>query len=279
MEPYRIRVLRPAEVSLAVDWAAAEGWNPGLHDAAAFLAQDPEGFLVGELDGAPVAVISAVRFDGFAFVGFYIVTPGLRGRGYGLRLWQAAMARLAGATIGLDGVVAQRDNYRKSGFALAHRNVRYEGVGRAPKPPASGLEPLARVPFAELAAFDTRHAGWAREKFLRGWLALPEAQGWALRRDGRLCGYGVVRRCRRGAKIGPLFAATEDAAEALFGQLAAFAPGEPLFLDPPLPNTRAVALAQRHGMQPVFETARMYAGPTPTLPLDRVYGITTFELG
>ncbi|HLA33082.1 MAG TPA: GNAT family N-acetyltransferase, partial [Pseudomonas sp.] len=27
-----------AEVDLAIDWAAAEGWNPGLHDADCFYA-------------------------------------------------------------------------------------------------------------------------------------------------------------------------------------------------------------------------------------------------
>lgn len=29
----------------------------------------------------------------------------------------------------------------------------------------------------------------------------------------------------------------------------------------------------------VFNSARMYAGPAPDLPLARTYGITTFELG
>src|SRR4051812_31309758 len=28
-----IRTMRPDDISIAVDWAAAEGWNPGLADA------------------------------------------------------------------------------------------------------------------------------------------------------------------------------------------------------------------------------------------------------
>jgi phosphoglycolate phosphatase-like HAD superfamily hydrolase len=47
----------------------------------------------------------------------------------------------------------------------------------------------------------------------------------------------------------------------------------------PEPNAAAVALAERHGLQPVFETARMYRGPAPSEPLTRIYGVTTFELG
>lgn len=279
MDAYQVRAMQPPEVSLAVAWASAEGWNPGRHDESAFLAQDPAGFLVGELNGKPIATISAVRYAGFGFIGFYIVAPEQRGRGYGLRLWQAAMAQLEGMPIGLDGVVAQQANYRKSGFALAHRNVRYEGVGRAIDKTPEAIVPLTSVPFAKLLACDTAHFGFARPQFLRAWLALPESRSWACVRDGMLRGFGVVRRCRRGAKIGPLFAETETDAAALFAQLAAFAPGEPLFLDAPLPNASAIALAERHGMQPVFETARMYAGKVPILPLARIYGITTFELG
>ena len=32
----QIRPMKPEEIDLALDWAAAEGWNPGLHDAAPF---------------------------------------------------------------------------------------------------------------------------------------------------------------------------------------------------------------------------------------------------
>ena len=52
-----------------------------------------------------------------------------------------------------------------------------------------------------------------------------------------------------------------------------------VFLDPPEPNGPAVALAKRYGLEPVFETARMYRGAVPELPLEKIFGITTFELG
>src|SRR3954452_2602885 len=78
----RIRTLRADEIALAVDWAAAEGWNPGLDDAACFATVDPNGFYIGELDGAAASTISVVNYDdSFAFLGFYIVRPDLRGRG------------------------------------------------------------------------------------------------------------------------------------------------------------------------------------------------------
>ena len=118
-DSFRVRTMPPEEVTLAVDWAAAEGWNPGLTDASCFAAAAPDGFLLGELAGAPAAILSVVNYDEhFSFLGFYIVRPDLRGRGLGLRIWQAGIGRAGSRAIGLDGVVAQQENYRKSGFVF-----------------------------------------------------------------------------------------------------------------------------------------------------------------
>jgi GNAT superfamily N-acetyltransferase len=275
----RVRVMRPEEIALAADWAAAEGWNPGLADAACFATVDPGGFLIGELDGAPAATISCVNYDErFAFLGFYIVRPELRGRGYGLRVWNAAIAHAPARTIGLDGVVAQQGNYRKSGFQLAYANVRYGGrVAPRPAPPA-GIMPLADVPFATVAADDATVFPAPRGSFLRAWISARGHIGRALVRDGRLAAWGVIRPCRSGRKIGPLVADDRAAAEAVFAALVAAGPGE-VFLDVPSVNRDAVALAQDHGLAPVFETARMYTGAIRPVRLERVFGVTTFELG
>ena len=150
MNDLRIRTMRPDEISIAVDWAAAEGWNPGLADAACFATVDPDGFLIGELDGAPVATISCVNYDAsFAFLGFYIVREDLRGRGYGLRIWNAAIAHAGARVIGLDGVVAQQENYKKSGFELAYANVRYGGTVAAPDCAAGQCHPANRSPIGD----------------------------------------------------------------------------------------------------------------------------------
>jgi ribosomal protein S18 acetylase RimI-like enzyme len=267
-----------ADLGLALDWAAAEGWNPGLDDAAPFFAADPEGFLVGEIAGSPAAIVSLVRYgDGFGFLGFYIVHPDHRGRGHGLAMWQAAMALGTGRNIALDGVVAQQPNYRKSGFVYAYANERHEGVGGGIAP--AGLIPIAAVPFGALDAYDARLFGCPRTAFLKSWIAQPHAYGLARIDDGRVRGHGVIRQCRRGFKIAPLFADSAEIAALLFDALAARAPGAPIFLDVPRPNAAALALARARGMSPVFETARMYTKGDPGVPVAQVYGVTSFELG
>jgi GNAT superfamily N-acetyltransferase len=278
---YVTRSMTRAEVDLAIDWAAAEGWNPGLHDAACFHAADPNGFLVGQLGDEPIATLSAVRYgDSFGFLGFYIVKPAHRGRGYGIALWNAGLAYLRGRTIGLDGVPAQQDNYRRSGFALAYRNVRHQGQGGGPHPDDAAIVPLSTRAFDEVQVYDRPFFHDDRTRFLERWIAQPESTALGIVQNGRLKGYGVVRRCRVGCKIGPLFADSDELAERLFLALRAHTPAAaPLFLDTPAVNAAAVDLAQRHGMTMVFETARMYAGEAHALPVNRLYGVTTFELG
>ena len=123
-----IRALTRSEFDTAIEWAANEGWNPGLDDGDPFHGADPAGFIGGWRDERLIACISAIRYGAdFGFIGFYLCRPEFRGQGYGLQVWQAGMAHLSGRTIGLDGVVDQQENYRKSGFELAHRNGQQVG--------------------------------------------------------------------------------------------------------------------------------------------------------
>ena len=50
-------------------------------------------------------------------------------------------------------------------------------------------------------------------------------------------------------------------------------------LDVPQDNAAGVALAESMELVESFETARMYLGTAPALPIERIFGVTTFELG
>ena len=159
--------MRREELAFAIDLAAREGWNPGLNDAECFFAADPGGFLIGELVDEPIGCISAVSYAGrYGFIGLYIVRPEFRGQGYGLQMWQAAMARLRGHNVGLDGVVAQQGNYAQSGFRLAYRNVRYRGRAE-PGAIHASVGPAAEVAFEAISDFDRQVFPERRDAFLR----------------------------------------------------------------------------------------------------------------
>ncbi|HEY9567757.1 MAG TPA: GNAT family N-acetyltransferase, partial [Thalassobaculum sp.] len=169
-----------AEVELAVEWAAREGWDPGVDDAACFRAADAGGFLMAFADGEPVASISVVNYGpGFGFLGFYICRPDRRGRGIGYRLWQAGMARHGDRVVGLDGVVEQQDNYRKSGFELAYRNIRHSGRPAVATPADPRLVRIGPDLVEAVLAYDRPFFPAPRDAFLRTWLG-GDRSCWAL---------------------------------------------------------------------------------------------------
>ncbi len=279
MTDFTVRTATREDVDIIAGWAAKEGWNPGLGDAACFHAADPEGFLIGLLGGEPITAISAVSYgSSFGFLGFYLCVPERRGQGYGIKTWESGMAKLEKVkTIGLDGVVAQQDNYAKSGFVLEHRNIRHGGRPAAVATDP-GIRPLAEGDRRHLDAMDLACFGYERKAFLDVWLTAPGHRAIGCFEGARLDGYAVTRPCLEGTKIGPLFAVSPEVAERLFDAAANGVTG-PVFLDTPVPNKPAIALAEKKGLTPSFETARMYLGPKPLLPLGEVFGITSFELG
>ena len=280
--PYTIRPISREEFSTAVDLAAAEGWNPGLHDADAFYPTDSEGFLAGFLDGEPIAYVSAVRYgESFGFIGFYIVLPEHRGKGYGMEIFRAALDRLDGRVIGADGVFERLSDYESIGFRLAYRNIRFRyRVTGEEKSSLPSLRPLFKVPFNALLAYDTDCFPIGRETFLKHWIALPDSYGAAVVEEGGLRGYGMIRSCREGYKIGPLFADDATIAEEIFLELCTFAnAGETIFFDIPEVNGPGMAIAERYGMEQAFGTGRIYMNGEPEVDLGRVFGVTSFELG
>src|SRR3989344_4808721 len=102
-QTYTIRTMTKVDLELALEWAALEGWNPGLHYAKCFYNTDPHGFFMGFLSDEPIASISVVAYNNaYGFVGFYIVKPKYRGQGYGINIWQHAMRYAGNRNLGLD---------------------------------------------------------------------------------------------------------------------------------------------------------------------------------
>ncbi len=273
-----IRTMTREDVDFAIRQAAKEGWNPGLSDAECFYAADPDGFFVSEINGEPIATISAVRYEGnFGFVGLYIVTPDARGKGYGMELWGHAIKHLEGCNIGLDAVTEQEQTYAKVGFKTFYSSTRFEGVGGGTKP--SGVVPLGDVDFAKIVEYDRQCFPGGRENFMQTWVDATGATGFCVMDGDKLTGFGVIRPCAMGYKIGPLFADNGEIAETLYQALTSKISGEKFYLDVVEPNKAAEALVKEHDLEEVFVTVRMYTGAEPEMDMDKIFGVTSFELG
>lgn len=284
-----IRPMTRNEVDDLVAWAGHEGWNPGVHDAAVFWATDADAFIAAELNGELIGGGAITSYGGeFGFMGFFIVRPEFRGNGFGNTLWHARRDRLigrlqSGASIGMDGVFDMQTYYARGGFVFSHRDIRYRVEGYVGEPAASGRDGhvvgLGEVPWEVIEAYDRTCFPAPRRTFLRAWIGQPDGLALGLRRNCKFCGYGVIRRCLEGYKIGPLFADDVAAAATLYEELAAFAEGAPVYLDVPANNPPAKELVDRYAMTEVFGCARMYLGPAPQLAHQCIFGVTTFELG
>ncbi len=280
MDEIVIRKALPGEVPVFIDRAAKEGWNPGIHDGECFYAVDPDGWFVASCGDMIIGTIVLTNYDEmFSFGGFFTIKEEFRHTGLGWRLWNSVRDHCGDRTLGIDGVYEMQDSYSKnSGFRFVYRNIRWEG--RAGGSIDEGLVAAGDLPFAVIADYDSLHFPARREAFLEKWLNMPESTALAYtRRDGSLGGYGVIRRCVNGYKAGPLFADTPDIADKILGGLTHTIRGETFYLDTPEINREAVKMAQKKGMTEVFGTARMYTGKIPELPAERIFGVTSFELG
>ena len=276
----KIRTLSFNEFQLVIEWAVAEGWNIGRCDAGIFHATDPQGFFGAFVGEELAGAISAAAYSAdFGFIGFFIVKPEYRGHLLGPALGNKAIEYLGARNIGVDGVEAKEKHYENHGFKLAYNNVRFEGMADDDAC-LDGLVDAADVPFDELAAYDRRFFPAARHSFLSLWINQPEGFSVAAYGKNGISGFGTIRSCRKGYKIGPLFADDRQTAERIFVSLTAKIPrGEYFYLDVPSVNPFANAMAEKHNLRPVFKTARMYSRGLPDLPLENIYGVTSVELG
>jgi ribosomal protein S18 acetylase RimI-like enzyme len=280
------------EFRTAVEWAAAEGWNPGLNDTECYFAADPEGFFLGRVDGVVMAGISAVRYEGgFGFIGFFIVKKEYRGRGFGKQMWAHAMGRLGDChNTGLDGVPEQQENYRRSGFYHAYENIRHElrvdtsgtGMERSSDKAGPVPRPLSDWNLNDVLSYDSQFFPASRTAFQRKWFTQTGGTGCATGDNQGITGLGYLRPCRSGMKIGPLQADSPGIAEAILDFLLEEAKkmnATAVYLDIPRVNPHALDMVRNYGMIPVFETARMYTSMIPPIQNRRLYGVTSFEIG
>lgn len=267
-----------SEMDLAVRWAAEEGWNPGVHDAEAFYAAYPSAFFVADREGEVVGTVSIVSYPGdVCFAAFLMVRPHMRGHGIGGMLLDHLQAVGKGKNIGGDGVVAMLPTYAARGYKFAHWHLRFKGVGGGDED--RDLTDLVDVSFEELSRYDRSIFPAPRDEFLRSFLGQEGTRTLVSIDGGKITGYGTIRPSMTGHRIGPLFADDRPTAERIMRALVANIPGEPFFIDVPEPNAPAMAMVHDHEMVEVFRAGRIYSKRAPDVPLGKVFGLTTMELG
>ena len=271
-------------LKVLIKWADEEGWNPGLDDADVFWKTDPDGYYGYYYNGKLIAGGSIVSYDKqFGFMGFFIVKPEYRSHGIGRKLWyqrrDTLISRLnKGASIGMDGVIAMQPFYKKGGFEIEFRDERHEKIGEK-FDVDKNISVIEEEDFNSVLAYDKQCFGFPRPQFLIPWLKQSNVKTFKYFDDTKLSGFAIIRKTNKGYKVCPLFADNAEIAEDLYKACLNSVIGEPLYLDIPMKNQDAVGLIKKYNTSYVFECARMYYGKPPQMNINKVFGITTFELG
>ena len=274
-----IKRMSLSELKESMKWVEEEGWNPGLYDGSCFYEADPNGFFLGLLENETVAMGSAVVYDEqFAFCGLYIVKPKYRGLGLGLQLTKERLNYVGNRITGIDGVVNNVSIYEKIGYKSAHKNNRYSFFIRQNLTFSPNLFPLKDYSFEQIVNYDQTCFPAKRNNFLRCWINQPFATALGYTENGKLFGYGVIRKCINGYKIGPLFSDSYLVAKSLLEGLCINKEGA-VFIDIPENNLLAHRLVEEYHMKKTFEVMRMYRNGFPKIASDKIFGITTYELG
>jgi hypothetical protein len=279
-----IQKITKQDLQTLIGWASQEGWNPGKHDVDVFWNTDPEGFYGVKVGDKLIAGGAIVSYGvEFGFMGLFIVQSQFRNDGIGNKLWHARKHMLISrlkenATIGMDGILAMQAYYQKGGFNLAFRDERYELQGKEYRY-SENVTPILPEDFEEILKYDSQHFGFQRSAFLKQWLTMPVSRAFKFYHNNEIVGYEVIRIAEKGYRIGPLFAQNDTIAEELLKCCLSNCSEDSVYLDIPVINENAMNLVKKYEGKYIFECARMYFGEAPNIPINDIYGITSFELG
>lgn len=261
----RIRAMTAADMALGMRLKAQANWNQLEADWRRFLALEPEGCFVAELDGVAVGTTTTCMFGEVAWIAAVLVDEAARGKGVGRAMMEHALAFLDGRgvrSVRLDATPLGRPLYEKLGFQLEYELARFAGIAAGvPARWPIRVEAGGQHDLDEICQLDRAATGTDRRKLLERLLAEEPDELRIGRRQGRIEGYLLARPGSHAPLLGPCVG-SGLAGAALLSDACQRYRGQRVFIDIPLGNQPAVRLAEAHGLAGQRPFYRMGRGPT-----------------
>lgn len=259
-------------LSQAVDWPyRLEDWE--------FAFNLGRGFVV-ESGGELVATALWWPYGpGHASAGMIIVADKAQRQGIGARLMDALLADAAGRTMILNSTVEGKALYTRLGFKPYDRVHQHQAVlATAPALDRSAPTRAVRADdLPALIALDEAAAGMNRGAMVKEIIGIADTL--VIERDGRITGYGCVRRWGRGYVVGPVIARDPDDARVLIALLAARHVGDFVRIDVPL-SSGLTDWLETIGLPCVNEVVSMSLGQPPQPAKNaKLFGLANQSLG
>lgn len=288
-----LRCMGEKDLEMVMNWCKEEEWNVGKYDAAAYYALDPKGHFLFLLDKQPVGAISIVKYSPQLFaIGPFIVKKEYRNKGFGSQIWQYAIELLEknnNATACLNSVPAQISRYAGSGFKKDFHIQRWQKsfIKKTSnvEETRENLKQLNSVSIESIIEYDQSIFSAPRKKLLAKFIQNEHIVGFASADEkGKITGFGLIRPCIQGYRIGPLYADHIENAQKLFQTLLGKANNSTVFIDAPSHNPYIEPFTSFFNLDRVSEadTVAMFRGEVPiTLNTNnhKNYAICSLEVG
>ena len=257
-----IRAMSLRDLPLGMRLKEQAGWNQTRADWLRFLALEPEGCFVAELEGRPVGTTVTTVLGSVGWIAMVLVERSVRGQGIGTGLVEHAIGHLESRpvrTIRLDATPLGRPLYEKLGLVPEYDLTRWEGLAPALATDPR-VQPVSGDLLPEIVELDCRATGTDRARLI-GQLhsQWPEAMRVVCLPSG-LAGYATFRPGSLAAQIGPAVATGPEAGVALGDAMLQSCVGRRVFIDVPADNAPATAWAKSRGLTPQRQLTRMRRG-------------------
>ena len=255
------RLMTTSDIPAAMRLKEFAGWNQTASDWNRFLAENPEGCFVMEVEGLVRGSVTTIIYGGhLAWIGMVLVHPEHRGRGIGTRLLERAINYLDARgvrTTKLDATPLGLPIYERLGFRREFEIERWmlQRVRGSPKPQmwnATASEDILKL--------DCEVFGANRSSLLRSLAA--EAREFTLMktRYGKVVGYAFGRRGSHADQLGPWVARDEGTARKLLAGFLSRSTRDRIISDCIKSNPWAQSLVAAQGFEFSRPLTRMFRG-------------------
>lgn len=284
-----ITLMKPTDFKEINQWCINEGWNLGISDSETYYNIDPSGHFILKSDEIMASISLIKHSNHFFTLGPFIVKPSYRQQGVGVVLWDYALARMKdeapNALIALYAVASQVTRYQKSGFIKQFVNQRwYLKPSELNVPLHQQCVPITPENIRAVSLYDEHHYFTNREFIFTDMLKKPNIKGLAYMVDNKIKGFGIIRPCVHGFRLGTLVADSKNIAESLILCLQNYSKGEPVFIDVPEQNLEGISCmtALNAVRKPQEDTVTMIKGTLEPYHKDiwnTHFGLLSLEIG
>jgi len=271
----------PNDLALGGQLTEQAGWNQVSADWNRFLALQPSGCFIAELDGQSVGTVTTCVFGRVGWIGMLLVNKTCRRRGVGRALLNQALAYLEKQeveTVRLDATPQGEPLYNRLGFSVQYHLTRFAGTVEsgfvAPAPCLLHIEHGERV-----VALDQTVIGYGRGPLLLRLVQEPNSRAFIQQRKEAIRGYACTRPGRLAAQVGPCVATSSSAGRILLAHSLNLYRGQPVFVDIPTEHQCAVETVTAFGLKPARVFTRMCRGAEAVEQLDHLWASSGPEKG